>query len=55
MLIQIVILIWIFPGGGITLQEIIGMAVAAVGAVLAQFKLKKIPSSASDEGMRKLR
>ncbi|MCH7974651.1 MAG: hypothetical protein IH949_12350 [Bacteroidetes bacterium] len=30
MLIQIVILAWIFLGEGITLQEIIGMAVAAV-------------------------
>jgi len=29
MLIQIAILAWIFPGEGITLQEIIGMAVAA--------------------------
>jgi len=33
MLIQIAILAWMFPGEGITLQEIIGMAVAAIGVV----------------------
>ncbi len=41
MLIQIAILAWIFLGEGITLQEIIGMAVAAVGAVLVQLKIRK--------------
>jgi len=39
MLIQIVILAWIFLGEGITLKEIIGMAIAAVGAVLVQLKV----------------
>jgi len=38
MLIQIAILAWIFPGEGITLQEIIGIVVAAVGVVLVQMK-----------------
>ena len=38
MLIQIAILAWIFLGEGITMQEIIGMAVAAVGAVLVQLR-----------------
>jgi drug/metabolite transporter (DMT)-like permease len=38
MLIQIAILAWIFLGEGITLQEIIGMAVAAAGAVLVQLR-----------------
>jgi len=41
MLIQIAILAWIFLGEGITLQEIIGMAVAAVGAVLVQLRVRK--------------
>ncbi|MCH6574603.1 MAG: DMT family transporter [Bacteroidetes bacterium] len=40
MLIQIAILAWIFLGEGITLQEIIGMAVAAIGAVLVQLKYR---------------
>lgn len=40
MLIQIAILAWIFLGEGITLQEIIGMSVAAAGAVLVQVKLR---------------
>jgi len=40
MLIQIAILAWIFLGEGIALQEIIGMAVAAVGAVLVQLKYR---------------
>jgi drug/metabolite transporter (DMT)-like permease len=41
MLIQIAILAWIFLGEGITLKEIIGMAVAAVGAVLVQLRVRK--------------
>jgi len=41
MLIQIAILAWIFLGEGITLQEIIGMAIAAVGAVLVQLRIRK--------------
>ncbi len=41
MLIQIAILAWIFLGEGIALQEIIGMAVAAVGAVLVQVRARK--------------
>jgi len=41
MLMQIAILAWIFLGEGITLQEIIGMAVAAVGAVLVQLRKRK--------------
>jgi len=41
MLIQIAILGWIFLGEGISLQEIIGMAVAAVGAVLLQLRVRK--------------
>ena len=38
MLIQIAALSWIFLGEGISLQEIIGMTVAAIGAVLVQLK-----------------
>lgn len=38
MLIQIAILAWIFLGEGISLQEIIGMFIAAIGAVLVQLK-----------------
>lgn len=41
MLIQIAILAWIFLGEGITLQEIIGMALAAAGAVMVQLRLRK--------------
>ena len=44
MLIQIAILSWIFLGEGISLQEIIGMAVAAVGAVLVQMKVNIVRS-----------
>ncbi|MCH7974653.1 MAG: DMT family transporter, partial [Bacteroidetes bacterium] len=40
MLIQIALLAWIFLGEGITLKEIIGMAVAVVGAVLVQLRVK---------------
>jgi drug/metabolite transporter (DMT)-like permease len=40
MLIQIAILAWIFLGEGITLQEGIGMLIAACGAILVQLKLK---------------
>jgi len=42
MLIQIAILAWIFLGEGISLQEILGMALAAVGAVLVQLRTRKI-------------
>ena len=41
MLIQIAILAWIFLGEGISLQEIIGMAVAAAGAVMVQLRVRK--------------
>ena len=41
MLIQIAILAWIFLGEGISLQEIIGMSIAAVGAVFVQLRIKK--------------
>jgi drug/metabolite transporter (DMT)-like permease len=41
MLIQIAILAWIFIGEGISLQEIIGMSIAAVGAVFVQLRIKK--------------
>jgi len=44
MLIQIAVLAWIFLGEGITLQEIFGMAVAAVGAVLVQTKVNTVHS-----------
>lgn len=40
MLIQIAVLAWIFLGEAITLQEGIGMLIAACGAVLVQLKLK---------------
>ena len=47
MLIQIAVLAWVFLGEGISFQEIIGMSLAAVGAVLVQLKLKRrlIPQS----------
>jgi drug/metabolite transporter (DMT)-like permease len=41
MLIQIAVLAWIFLGEDITLKKIIGMLIAAFGAVLVQLKLKK--------------
>ncbi len=41
MLMQIAILGWIFLGEGISLQEIIGMSIAAVGAVLVQLKVSR--------------
>ena len=41
MLIQIAILAWIFLGEGITIQEIIGMALAAAGAVTVQLRVRK--------------
>jgi len=40
MLIQIAILAWIFLGESISLQEGIGMMIAAIGAVLVQIKRK---------------
>jgi drug/metabolite transporter (DMT)-like permease len=42
MLIQIALLAWIFLGEGISLQEIIGMAIATVGAVLVQLRARTI-------------
>jgi drug/metabolite transporter (DMT)-like permease len=44
MLIQIAILAWIFLGEAITLQEGIGMLIAAFGAVLVQLKMKSASS-----------
>jgi len=44
MLIQIAILAWIFLGEAISLQEVIGMSIAAFGAVLVQLKLKSAGS-----------
>ena len=41
MLIQIAILAWLFLGEGISLKEIMGMCLAAVGAFLVQFKVKR--------------
>ena len=43
MLIQIAILSWIFLGEKISFQEIIGMSIAAFGAVLVQLKRKVKP------------
>ena len=40
MLIQIAVLAWIFLGEVITLQEGIGMLIAAFGAILVQLKFK---------------
>jgi len=40
MLIQIAALAWIFLGEAITLQEVIGMLIAASGAMLVQMKIK---------------
>jgi len=42
MLIQIAVLAWIFLGEAITLQEGIGMVIAACGAVLVQIKFRKV-------------
>jgi drug/metabolite transporter (DMT)-like permease len=41
MLIQIAVLAWIFLGEAITLQEMIGMLIAAGGAFLVQFTFKR--------------
>ena len=41
MLIQIAVLAWIFLGEVITLQEGIGMLIAALGAILVQLKFRK--------------
>ena len=43
MLIQIAVLAWIFLGEGISFQEIIGMTIAAIGAVLVQLKRRIKP------------
>ncbi len=40
MLIQIAVLAWIFLGEAITLQEMIGMLIAVLGAILVQLKFK---------------
>jgi drug/metabolite transporter (DMT)-like permease len=40
-LVQIAILAWIFLGEAITLQEGIGMLIAALGALLVQLRIKK--------------
>ena len=40
MLIQIALLAWFFLGEGISLQEIIGMSIAAIGAFLVQLKVR---------------
>jgi len=45
MLIQIAILASIFLGEGISLQEVIGMSIAAIGAALVQMKIKTIQST----------
>lgn len=42
MLIQIAVLAWIFLGEAITLQEGIGMLIAALGAVFVQLKLNSV-------------
>ncbi|MBK9098817.1 MAG: EamA family transporter [bacterium] len=41
MLIQIAVLAWIFLGEAISLQEGIGMLIAAAGALLVQLKIRK--------------
>ncbi len=41
MLIQIALLTWIFLDEGITLKEIIGMEIVAIGAVLVQLRVKE--------------
>lgn len=41
MLIQIAVLAWIFLGESITLKELSGMLIAAIGAILVQLKLRK--------------
>lgn len=45
MLIQIAVLAWIFLGETISVKEISGMLIAALGAVLVQIKLKTQPKS----------
>ncbi len=40
MLIQIALLAWIFLGESITLKEVVGMLIAAIGALLVQLKRK---------------
>jgi len=42
MLIQIAVLAWVFLGETITLQEGVGMLIAACGALLVQLKLRKL-------------
>ena len=41
MLIQIAVLAWIFLGEAITLQEGLGMLIAASGALLVQLRFRK--------------
>lgn len=43
MLIQIAVLAWIFLDEGISFQEIIGMTIAAIGAILVQLKRRINP------------
>ncbi len=53
MLIQIALLAWIFLGEAITMQQGMGMLIAAGGAVLVQLRIKnKKPPSLDDEGYR---
>jgi drug/metabolite transporter (DMT)-like permease len=40
MLIQIALLAWIFLGENISIKEIIGMSIAAAGAVLVQLRIR---------------
>ena len=44
MLIQIAVLAWIFLGEEISLQEVTGMSIAAIGAVLVQWRTKELRS-----------
>ena len=41
MLIQIALLAWIFLGEAITIKEGVGMLIAALGAILVQFRIRK--------------
>ncbi|MEJ2196798.1 MAG: DMT family transporter [Ignavibacteriaceae bacterium] len=41
MLIQIALLAWIFLGEGISFKEIIGMSIAAIGALLVQLRVRR--------------
>jgi drug/metabolite transporter (DMT)-like permease len=41
MLIQIALLAWVFLGEAITIKEGVGMLIAALGAILVQFRIRK--------------